>query len=244
MPAARIGQECLALSGAAQAGGALGGTFGAPGGVPMTLPDFLMIGAPKAGTTALPVSPRTGARIAKVIGTRNSPTWMFDEATLQRATVAPGNPDYVDVVLHSCRHRLDSHRITRRTRRLSRGWPLCRRSRSRPSPWAAWQTATSPRLTTSHYSCRLIQGELRDVSGHQPAATARRACLVHRTVGRPGTVDVERLPRGGGLPRWAWSPRRRARAGLGGAARDDDVFRAGRLPAVAGDRFEGESAWE
>ena len=31
---------------------------------------------------------------------------------------------------------------------------------------------------------------------------------------------------------------------LGGAARDDDVFRAGRLPAVAGDRFEGERARE
>jgi hypothetical protein len=74
----------------------------------MTLPDFLMIGAPKAGTTALPVSPRTGGRIAKVTWTRNSPAWMFDEATLHRATVAPGNPDYVDVELHSCRHRLGS----------------------------------------------------------------------------------------------------------------------------------------
>ena len=37
---------------------------------------------------------------------------------------------------------------------------------------------------------------------------------------------------------------RRASAGLGGAARDDDVFRAGRLPAVASDRFEGERARE
>ena len=54
MPGARILQECLARSGAAQAGGALGGTFGALGGVPITLPDFLMIGAPRAGTTALP----------------------------------------------------------------------------------------------------------------------------------------------------------------------------------------------
>jgi hypothetical protein len=34
------------------------------------------------------------------------------------------------------------------------------------------------------------------------------------------------------------------KAGLGGAARDDDVFRAGRLPAVVGDRFEGERTWE
>ena len=77
-----------------------------------------------------------------------------------------------------------------------------------------------------------------------PDIDPERFAVWFTAVGRPGTVDVERLPRGGGLPRWAWSPRRRARAGLGGAARDDDVFRAGRLPAVAGDRFEGERAWE
>ena len=72
----------------------------------MTLPDFLMIGAPEAGTTALPVSPRTGGRIAKVTWTRNSPAWMLDEGKLHRATVALDNPDYVDVELHSCRRRL------------------------------------------------------------------------------------------------------------------------------------------
>ena len=44
--------------------------------------------------------------IAKVIWTRNSPKWHFDDATLARAAVAFDNPDYVDVVLHSYRHRL------------------------------------------------------------------------------------------------------------------------------------------
>ena len=44
--------------------------------------------------------------IAKVIWTRNSPAWTFDDATLQRAAAAFDNPDYVDVVLHSYRHRL------------------------------------------------------------------------------------------------------------------------------------------
>ena len=44
--------------------------------------------------------------IARVIWTRNSPAWTFGEATLQRAAVAFDNPDYVDVVLHSYRHRL------------------------------------------------------------------------------------------------------------------------------------------
>lgn len=105
MSGARIRQECLAL-GAPVAGGALGGTSGALSWVPVTSPDFLMIGAPKAGTTALPASPRTGGRIAKVTWTRNSPAWMFDEAALHRATVAPGNPGYVDVELHCCRYRL------------------------------------------------------------------------------------------------------------------------------------------
>ena len=41
-----------------------------------------------------------------MIWTRNSPAWTFDEATLHRATVALDNPNYVDAVLHCCRHRL------------------------------------------------------------------------------------------------------------------------------------------
>jgi pimeloyl-ACP methyl ester carboxylesterase len=44
--------------------------------------------------------------IAKVIWTRNSPNWHFDEPTLDRAAVAFDNPDYVEVVIHSYRHRL------------------------------------------------------------------------------------------------------------------------------------------
>ena len=44
--------------------------------------------------------------IARVIWARNSPNWRFDDATLERAAVAFDNPDYVDVVLHSYRHRL------------------------------------------------------------------------------------------------------------------------------------------
>ena len=44
--------------------------------------------------------------IARVIWTRNSPAWSFDDAVLDRAAEAFENPDYVDVVLHSYRHRL------------------------------------------------------------------------------------------------------------------------------------------
>jgi pimeloyl-ACP methyl ester carboxylesterase len=44
--------------------------------------------------------------IARTIWLRNSPSWHFDEATLGRHVAAFDNPDYVDVVIHSYRHRL------------------------------------------------------------------------------------------------------------------------------------------
>jgi pimeloyl-ACP methyl ester carboxylesterase len=44
--------------------------------------------------------------IARTLWLRNSPTWHFNEATLDRHTSAFENPDYVDVVIHSYRHRL------------------------------------------------------------------------------------------------------------------------------------------
>ncbi|WP_106814221.1 alpha/beta fold hydrolase [Microbacterium timonense] len=44
--------------------------------------------------------------IADVIWRRNSPAWRFDDALLARAAAAFDNPDYVDVVIHSYRHRL------------------------------------------------------------------------------------------------------------------------------------------
>lgn len=44
--------------------------------------------------------------IARVIWSRNSPAWAFDDAVLERAATAFDNPDYVDVVIHSYRHRL------------------------------------------------------------------------------------------------------------------------------------------
>ena len=44
--------------------------------------------------------------IARIMWTRNSPTWNFDDATFDRSVEAFDNPDYVDVVIHSYRHRL------------------------------------------------------------------------------------------------------------------------------------------
>jgi pimeloyl-ACP methyl ester carboxylesterase len=44
--------------------------------------------------------------LARTLWRRNSPTWHFDEATLARHAAAFDHPDYVDVVVHSYRHRL------------------------------------------------------------------------------------------------------------------------------------------
>ncbi len=55
------------------------------------------------GRAGLAANPRG---VAEVIWRRNSPKWTFDDAVLDRAAEAFGNPDYVDVVVHSYRHRL------------------------------------------------------------------------------------------------------------------------------------------
>ena len=44
--------------------------------------------------------------LARTLWIRNSPNWRFDDATLDRHASAFDNPDYVDVVIHSYRHRL------------------------------------------------------------------------------------------------------------------------------------------
>jgi len=45
------------------------------------------------------------AELARIIWQNNSPSWHFDEATFARAALAFDHPDYVDVVIHSYRHR-------------------------------------------------------------------------------------------------------------------------------------------
>jgi len=43
--------------------------------------------------------------IARILWTDWSPNWPFDDACFERTAVAFDNPDYVDVVIHSYRHR-------------------------------------------------------------------------------------------------------------------------------------------
>ena len=44
--------------------------------------------------------------ITRLMWARNSSSWQFDDATFERSVVAFDNPDYVEVVIHSYRHRL------------------------------------------------------------------------------------------------------------------------------------------
>jgi pimeloyl-ACP methyl ester carboxylesterase len=44
--------------------------------------------------------------IARLMWARNSPSWRFDDAAFDRSAASFENPDYVDVVIHSYRHRL------------------------------------------------------------------------------------------------------------------------------------------
>jgi pimeloyl-ACP methyl ester carboxylesterase len=43
--------------------------------------------------------------IARILWAQWSPNWQFDDACFERAAAAFDNPDYVDVVIHSYRHR-------------------------------------------------------------------------------------------------------------------------------------------
>lgn len=44
--------------------------------------------------------------LARVLWKNNSPTWQFSDATFERSAAAFDNPDFVDIVIHSYRHRL------------------------------------------------------------------------------------------------------------------------------------------
>ena len=43
--------------------------------------------------------------ITRILWQQWSPNWSFDEACLERTALAHDNPDYVDIVIHSYRHR-------------------------------------------------------------------------------------------------------------------------------------------
>ena len=85
--------------------------------------------------------------IARLIWTRNSPNWHFDDAMLDRAARAFDNPDYVEIVIHSYRHRLGLAPGHPPTTTSKTGSPTSPSSPCPPSPWTAWQMGTSRQPT-------------------------------------------------------------------------------------------------
>jgi pimeloyl-ACP methyl ester carboxylesterase len=56
----------------------------------------------RAGRAGLAANRR---EIARILWRQWSPNWHFDDATFERTAVAYDNPDFVDVAIHSYRHR-------------------------------------------------------------------------------------------------------------------------------------------
>jgi pimeloyl-ACP methyl ester carboxylesterase len=67
--------------------------------VPLWYQYYFQLGRGRAGLAAN----RRG--IAKLLWQQWSPTWQFNDACFERTAAAYDNPDYVDVVVHSYRHR-------------------------------------------------------------------------------------------------------------------------------------------
>jgi pimeloyl-ACP methyl ester carboxylesterase len=66
--------------------------------------------------------------ITRTLWRQWSPNWRFDEACLERTSVAHDNPDYVDIVIHSYRHRYGLAEGDPRYADIRAGSPRCRRS--------------------------------------------------------------------------------------------------------------------
>jgi pimeloyl-ACP methyl ester carboxylesterase len=67
--------------------------------VPLWYQYYFQLERGRAGLTA------HRREIAKILWQQWSPNWHFDDATFERTAIAHDNPDYVDVVIHSYRHR-------------------------------------------------------------------------------------------------------------------------------------------
>ena len=93
--------------------------------------------------------------IARLLWRLWSPNYDFDDATFERTAVSFDNPDFVEVVVHSYRHR---HRAAEgdpeRWSQSKRSWRNNRRSASRRSTWPAIRAASAHRLanTAPHYT--------------------------------------------------------------------------------------------
>jgi len=119
--------------------------------------------------------------IARILWTQWSPNWAFDDACFERTAVAHDNPDYVDVVIHSYRHRFGLAEAIRNMPKFSTGWPRCLPSPCQRLHWTA-QAMASRRQPMAPPARR-----------NSPAAASTAWCRA------PGTICRRRRPRS--LPR-------------------------------------------
>ena len=85
--------------------------------------------------------------IAKILWTQWSPNWRVRRGLFRAHGAAHDNPDYVDVAIHSYRHRFGLPKAIRNMLISSAGWRRCLSSRCRRLPWTVQAMASSPRPT-------------------------------------------------------------------------------------------------
>ena len=106
--------------------------------------------------------------IARILWEQWSPNWQFDDACFERTAIAYENPDYVDVVIHSYRHRFG----------LAEGDPQYADIQRR---LAAQPVITVPSITMDGAGDRVIAAT--DGTASAPKFTALRG---HRVIPRAG----------------------------------------------------------
>lgn len=118
--------------------------------------------------------------IARVIWQRNSPGWAFDDTILDHVATAFDNPDYVDVVIHSYRHRLGlapgSPRYANLERRLAEsptiGVPTITLEGTGDGSFPVTPTAAQAHLFTGPREHRHIPGAGHNLPAEAPHAFA------------------------------------------------------------------------
>jgi hypothetical protein len=86
------------------------------------------------GRTGLAANRR---EIARILWAQWSPNWPFDDACFERTAMAHDNPDYVDVVIHSYRHRFGLADGDPHMPKSSKGWRRCLPSPCQRLHWTA-----------------------------------------------------------------------------------------------------------
>ena len=113
------------------------------------------------------------AALCRLLWRQWSPGWAFDEATLAATTALFDNPNFVDVVIHSYRHRAGNAPVIRALPLSRPAWQPCRRSQCRPSRSKAPATASTRRARSTR-SDGISQAPTSDASCPASATTHRR----------------------------------------------------------------------